>query len=1235
MKVCYKGIVTAQFILLLSIQSAFGQISLVSSSPADGDVNMPTQTVFSLTFDAPIDTTARFGHSNDLFLAIEIIPEDSVDGPEEITASADLKTFTFSGVTLTPNTQFSVFLTGAKSVGGLSLLHPYVITFTTGDSLPSGQVSGEVTFPAGDPTGAAVGLMWLNMFDNEVTSIGVVTSPYSIHYVQDGTYLPMSVKDTDGDYEFNIESGDAVGFYDPDADGVADTIVVVNGDTVTNVDIVLSQPDSVTARDAVDETEPIALDWATDAQLFGVESGGLLEDGWAYLWVAIFHSDSLDEVKVFGKFGDFVVPLGADEFQLPDSVGLTGAWIDSDSAMTIANEAGGADFTQQYNDFEIYASLYTLEQNGMAPFSEGQTFLSSKKTKKIQTFFANRETEATINTFGPTWQLFFYSEEWDESFGVTIDALTGDLLHSSTPHSARDRLAAVADSARAWAADAHLIDLGTDDLDNDGLAEQWKFSFFSATEDSILTFWSSSETTFDTYIRPSYEASSLDSLPAGWIDSPDATAIAEANSNDFRQNHEQLWVSAELGRGFDGDPRAIWCFYYESHNNADRLKILLDAVTGALIGTEGPLLLTSSNPENGNTNVSTLATFEFTFSAPLDTNFLFFDEPLELEFFPEDSVGEPSHVDVSTDLMTVTYHDVPLTTNTQFIILLTGAMSLDNEFLEKPYVINFTTDSQLPTGSVHGDVNSGDEDDHYGTPVALLKKNVFYDKVVALGIANSPYSLDYVPDGSFLPIAFGIGPKGAGFGFYDPDNDGAPDTVTVTNSDSLHGIDIDFIEPAAQTAQERLPDIKAAIPAWAEDARLVGIASENINDEGEAPNWVYLFYSPSLDEFNGLFQIGSVIITVDSKDDFPDTTALPTTWIDSDSAATIVNENGGDEFRAMFQDIEVLAALKVGDEFSMGLSSLKIANRPIMANHAEMSSSKRSNPDLESVAVWFFGFYTYAKNAFLEVVIDAVSGEVLFTNSPHAAQERLPFANGIAAIWALDAKLINLGSPDVNSDGRSSEWRFSYYSAAKDSVLAISSFSLESVDIEVLEPQGHPSIEPLPEGWISSPSAAGIAESNSGDFRDHHNDTWVEAILSRGLQGDSRAIWMFKYTSHDFPDSAKITIDALTGDVLTDVQAVNSRIPESFALMQNFPNPFNPGTTIKYQLTTAGQVKLNVYNLLGQQVRKLISKQQPPGYYQTSWDGRDDAGRLVTSGLYLYRLESAKNVMTLKMLFIR
>ncbi len=80
--------------------------------------------------------------------------------------------------------------------------------------------------------------------------------------------------------------------------------------------------------------------------------------------------------------------------------------------------------------------------------------------------------------------------------------------------------------------------------------------------------------------------------------------------------------------------------------------------------------------------------------------------------------------------------------------------------------------------------------------------------------------------------------------------------------------------------------------------------------------------------------------------------------------------------------------------------------------------------------------------------------------------------------------------------------------------------------------------------------------------------------------------------------------------------------PQAFALANNYPNPFNPATTIKYALPQAADVELTVYNVVGQAVQTLVAEHQSAGRYVVEWDATDDSGHSLSSGMYFYRLEA-------------
>lgn len=82
----------------------------------------------------------------------------------------------------------------------------------------------------------------------------------------------------------------------------------------------------------------------------------------------------------------------------------------------------------------------------------------------------------------------------------------------------------------------------------------------------------------------------------------------------------------------------------------------------------------------------------------------------------------------------------------------------------------------------------------------------------------------------------------------------------------------------------------------------------------------------------------------------------------------------------------------------------------------------------------------------------------------------------------------------------------------------------------------------------------------------------------------------------------------------------HAHLPKEFDLRQNYPNPFNPATVIEYALPKACAVKIQIYNILGQKVRNLVDERQEAGYKTIHWDGKDDNGKEVSSGIYFCRI---------------
>jgi len=94
-------------------------------------------------------------------------------------------------------------------------------------------------------------------------------------------------------------------------------------------------------------------------------------------------------------------------------------------------------------------------------------------------------------------------------------------------------------------------------------------------------------------------------------------------------------------------------------------------------------------------------------------------------------------------------------------------------------------------------------------------------------------------------------------------------------------------------------------------------------------------------------------------------------------------------------------------------------------------------------------------------------------------------------------------------------------------------------------------------------------------------------------------------------------------------------LPATYDMGKNYPNPFNPETNINYQLPEANRVQLLIYNTLGQRIRTLIDEKKEAGYYTIKWDGRNERGLQVGSGIYFVKMLAGDVVKIEKMTLIK
>ncbi len=247
--------VAAASLAQIALQTPVVGLKVVSTFPVNGQKNVPLNTAFRLTFTTAVDTSK-------LGLFIAPIPEGLTGAT--LRPSADRRELS-APVTLKPNTVYTAVLYTATSSRGQMLQTPQQITFTTGAEFPAGKVQGQVVFRSGShsPRNTLVALLNTDLIDviqqifpnpsqatnvlrktlEAISFVPNESGEFVIANVPDGTYWPVGAQDSDldGSLEPTAVPPEPIGFYDRDGDQAAsraDSVVVSNGATVTNITIV-------------------------------------------------------------------------------------------------------------------------------------------------------------------------------------------------------------------------------------------------------------------------------------------------------------------------------------------------------------------------------------------------------------------------------------------------------------------------------------------------------------------------------------------------------------------------------------------------------------------------------------------------------------------------------------------------------------------------------------------------------------------------------------------------------------------------------------------------------------------------------------------------------------------------------------------------------------------------------------------------------------------------------------
>jgi len=411
---------------LIFVGSLSAQISLISSFPIDGATSVDTAATLSFTFNQPVDVSANFeglDMEEGFFLGLWLYPLGKSGEADSITFSFDFKTIYFHNVHLWPDTKYVVILLGAKSACGDSLDKPYVINFTTGANLPTNTISGTVVYAGGDPTNTIVSLLSLETGGEGPNFLAstIVSSPsgsYTIPYVETGDYAGVAILDANHNGNLDIEI-DPLGWYDPDLDGVLDTLKVRG--SMSGVNIVIGALAPQTARGLLAAVDASVKSSVPDAELVIIMGDELNLDGNADQWNYVYFSNSENKLYTVSTLGTSILPMSEEDTQFQIE-SLPVNWIDSDSALTIAEASGGSTFRATYPNTEISGVLSPASAVGLLSMDKA-SYSKDKLCWKLNP--KNFMKEESFLQGQALWRIEYNSDTAGDDTTITLDAVTG------------------------------------------------------------------------------------------------------------------------------------------------------------------------------------------------------------------------------------------------------------------------------------------------------------------------------------------------------------------------------------------------------------------------------------------------------------------------------------------------------------------------------------------------------------------------------------------------------------------------------------------------------------------------------------------------------------------------------------------------------------------------------------------------------------------------------------------
>ena len=1005
----------------------------------------------------------------------------------------------------------------------------------------------------------------------------------------------------------------------------------------------------VTAREKLDEAKAMAVNLASDAKLIFINTDSdVTLDGKAGQWMYFFKSESKNRLyeidyddgnisrqQPLHSWEDFQVRF---QFQpLPQN------WIDSDKAIDVAEANGGSDFRA------ARGNRYAIKMRLLPPF-------------------------AMIYPVA-VWDISYRSD--DNYFDIQVDALTGE-VYEIPRVTAREHLADVEAAVAGVSTDAELIEVFSGEMDLEGTAEEWMYWYRSSDQQTHYEFRIQGGQVVQNTQATFPDLTAMETIPDNWIDSDAAIAIAEEEGGEaFRQNETEFPIFAVL---------------FDHENDLPRWEMDYGILGGRRFFVDAFIPVTARETLT-DVNTSAVAV-----------------------------AADAQLIRVSTEKLNLTgksaewrYLYQSLSQQDLFEFINAGGNIVQSPEVTNPNPGVFLGVEPLPEDWIDSDLvvilaeTSGGE--------AFRESQSEWNLVAELAH----------PDGWDAPWwALDYQCPGDAWGFQ-------VDAVLETMS-----------------ARDQLAKVNSTAQGIDPDAQLVYIRSDDVDPDGTATSWKYVYEESVSQTFYEFVVYGEYVvqngITVTDDALQPGMVPMPLSWYDCDKAMAFAEASGGSQFRSDYSDWSIAAKLHVPAstlgkapytgssqaQWSLYYTSSQ-ANQTFTwdagqfsddwnAQVSGTSAHLRSVDAVSDLICWASGTdgcvllttdggYTWvdasggldADNYFSIAAIDEmtslivtresasgnavihrtedsgntwtnvyalndawVNGVTMFTETKGIAYgdpvrgewllldttdggetwekrdnapEQRDWETGNIAFW-LNESVGWLGTTMEwiyhTTDGGSTWSRVDVPGLSRintiacdgnGNVLAASSYNRECVmrstnngeDWESIDYPGTDRIRHITfynnRFWLVTGNT--IYKSTT------IGSAWsTEAIAYGSLRKIS--FTESEYYIHGWAVGDYGTIIHYTFDTTPVLESEAKTIPHDWALFPNYPNPFNPSTTIGYHIPAHSTVRLVVYNILGKRVRTLVKEDKPAGFHSILWDGEDDSGNRVNSGIYVYRIETSE-----------